>query len=706
MKIICTLLLVLFFSVNSYSQTGTYTWLHPKLTAERLNAININGVNIFVVGNAGVLMMSTNSGANWVFKKVNDTTFHDVFSIGNDVHIAGGSYDNRSIRHYSKSTNNGVTFTSLTQNTIVTPGDTLNLRAVYFTDANTGYIAGASGKMFRTTNGGLNWASVITGVTTTINKLYFPASGTGMTGFAIGGSGATAFFLKTINAGLNWTSTTLSANPTGSNATTMHFIDANTGYIAGGSSISPITTALKTTDGGASWTVFDIDALNPNIRYELFGVYVLNENLVYAAGANGNIIRTTDGGASWQKLFPESNLAYQSAYLTGMSFIGNTGYISGAGGTIIKVQDTSITFMYGEIMKHAYDVRFSKTDSLLGFVVGGGQRQSTGQTVYYALLDKTTNGGATWTPQILSSSNIILKGIEMIDNNNIWVCGDSGKVMRTTNSGNSWELINIGAIENLEDIRFKNASTGFIGGNGRIFRTTNGGANWTFSTFTGGTNVREMDITPNSTIVAGVNGAFTQRSTDNGVTWVSATVPNSNYPHNVYFLNDTLGWVCGLIANIARTTNGGISWTAQTSGIFAGSLDGGMHFWDVNNGAAWGLTGLVLRTTNGGVNWFKTYPFTQMGARNVYFANNNRGYITTDMGGLMSFTNLMTSIIQVSTETPNEFKLCQNYPNPFNPVTKIVFSIPPSGEARGVTDITLKIYDILGREITLLLMKN
>lgn len=48
---------------------------------------------------------------------------------------------------------------------------------------------------------------------------------------------------------------------------------------------------------------------------------------------------------------------------------------------------------------------------------------------------------------------------------------------------------------------------------------------------------------------------------------------------------------------------------------------------------------------------------------------------------------------------PSEFKLFQNYPNPFNPETIIEFSIPPVETTRQVVFTTLKIYDVLGREV-------
>ncbi|MBP3193746.1 T9SS type A sorting domain-containing protein [Natronogracilivirga saccharolytica] len=51
-------------------------------------------------------------------------------------------------------------------------------------------------------------------------------------------------------------------------------------------------------------------------------------------------------------------------------------------------------------------------------------------------------------------------------------------------------------------------------------------------------------------------------------------------------------------------------------------------------------------------------------------------------------------------ETPEGYVLEQNYPNPFNPDTQIRFEIPESGMA------TLKVYDMLGREVTTLVNEH
>ncbi|MCH7827890.1 MAG: putative Ig domain-containing protein, partial [Bacteroidetes bacterium] len=61
--------------------------------------------------------------------------------------------------------------------------------------------------------------------------------------------------------------------------------------------------------------------------------------------------------------------------------------------------------------------------------------------------------------------------------------------------------------------------------------------------------------------------------------------------------------------------------------------------------------------------------------------------------------NVITGIDDENT-IPNTFKLFQNYPNPFNPSTTISFQLS------GLSFVSLKIYDVLGREVNTLINKE
>jgi len=67
---------------------------------------------------------------------------------------------------------------------------------------------------------------------------------------------------------------------------------------------------------------------------------------------------------------------------------------------------------------------------------------------------------------------------------------------------------------------------------------------------------------------------------------------------------------------------------------------------------------------------------------------------------LVDLNNQASSVNRKDTRWPDRFELYQNYPNPFNPSTTITFTIAHYGL------VTLQIYDVLGREIAVLLNKE
>lgn len=82
-----------------------------------------------------------------------------------------------------------------------------------------------------------------------------------------------------------------------------------------------------------------------------------------------------------------------------------------------------------------------------------------------------------------------------------------------------------------------------------------------------------------------------------------------------------------------------------------------------------------------------------------YFPDTVRNIVVTDsLATRVDFTlhKIPSAAVQDERVAPERFQLFQNYPNPFNPVTTIEFEIPRA------SFVTLKIFDLLGREVATL----
>ncbi len=109
----------------------------------------------------------------------------------------------------------------------------------------------------------------------------------------------------------------------------------------------------------------------------------------------------------------------------------------------------------------------------------------------------------------------------------------------------------------------------------------------------------------------------------------------------------------------------------------------------VQNGSQWKLIG--------------RYFFSADTTQRVIISNagTTGSYVVADAIRLISY-DPATPVDEKINQVPSQFILNQNYPNPFNPSTTIKFDIPDAGAGLAISVVTLKVYDILGKEITTL----
>ena len=89
------------------------------------------------------------------------------------------------------------------------------------------------------------------------------------------------------------------------------------------------------------------------------------------------------------------------------------------------------------------------------------------------------------------------------------------------------------------------------------------------------------------------------------------------------------------------------------------------------------------------------YPYDKNGW------NQYLGYGRINAYKALEAARILTDINSINDlELPNNYTLEQNYPNPFNPSTTIKYSIPQQ------SNVTLKVFDVLGSEVTTLVNKQ
>lgn len=522
----------------------------------------------------------------------------------------------------------------------------LAIQAMCVGDDAKAHIVGTSGMMLRTDTDGSSWRGQQQGTTSRLNS----AAWTGPTAGVV--VGAAGLVMKTEDAGDSWASRTLGPN----DIYDVHFNGTSTGWLVGSAGF-----VRKTTDYGSSWL--------PQVSgttETLYAAAVASPLEAWACGANGTIIRTTDGGDTWAALSSGTTQTLNDIYFVDE----NRGWVVGTGGTVRITTDGGDTWSAqpSGITSTINAVRF--VDENTGWIVG-----ATGR------IRKTTNGGATWTAQT-TGTTLALYSVEMVDADTGWAVGGTttgSVVLRTSNGGTTWVSQDAGYRGTIRHVTARDAQTaGIVGDAGAMRRTFDGGATWETTGFWSASNYRAVDFATSnegwavgdSGVIAhthdggitwgaqqsggtsalydvdfvsgdkgwavGASGAI--RTTVSHTTWATQTSPVAVALRGVSFVDETTGWIVGASGTVLKTVDGGTNWVAQTSGVPGTVTLYGVKAIDAQRVYAWGSSGRFISTTDGGATWTSA-TITGVDLNTGFFVDAQTGWVAGGSGTVLKTVN-------------------------------------------------------------------
>jgi photosystem II stability/assembly factor-like uncharacterized protein len=506
-----------------------------------------------LVGTTTGMYVSTDNGATWTIVNTGlatPLTYNSLFVVGSTVYAAGTT-------GVTVSTDNGTTWTPINGTGL----PITDLQAVGTVGSNI-YVSTRLGPpygIWRSTNGGANWAQTSFSNGSPYNFSVIPNGGGGSNIFVSGGN-RPAF---STDRGTTWTLTGgrftedchwVSAIPNGSGGTNLfwaggsgvttsadngnHWLRANQGW-------SPDPHLIYSLASNATYLFaagfegvfrrllsdFPLNAvastpLNIGTTADLGGASFIDHNYGCVAGTGGTVRITTNGGQTWTA----SNTG-TTTDLSGIKLIGSVGFITGGGGLIcISTNNGGSWTPFTTGTTETFNGS-SFTSSTAGWAVGTNgtiyryngtnwTAQTTGTTIEFkGVAAVGTTGyavgaggtirrynGTTWVPQV-SGTAITFYGVSFVNDQIGYAAGASGTICKTTNGGTSWVPLNSGTSAAIRSIRATSLSGAFaVGDGGLLLQTSNGGTSWQPQSLGTSSNLAAIDVADGLGIIVGAGG--------------------------------------------------------------------------------------------------------------------------------------------------------------------------------------------------------
>jgi photosystem II stability/assembly factor-like uncharacterized protein len=329
-----------------------------------------------------------------------------------------------------------------------------------------------------------------------------------------------------------------------------------------------------------------------------------------------------------------------------------------------------------------------------------------------------------------------LTDVIMLNSVTAIVVGKGRSILRTTNTGRTWENLTIMLSSTVpwNCVSFLDTTCGIVGGDGGIRITSDGGRIWLWNSIPYFRKYSAVLYLAPGNIYVGADSGWIFHSLDSGKTWSSekisndpirslfiwqgpfiqslpiyALTPNSlftkmEFPSGEWKETALLflglgseafdgefcrgggpGYIVGVQGDlraaptVLRKSMSDTVWRSVSNGILRDGVFLGVSAPSEDVIYVCGTDGMIFKSTNGGDSWTDEIVPTTKNINAIYFYDESNGFVVGDSGVILYTSNGgLTNIDNQEDFLPIGFMLYQNYPNPFNPTTKIKFSIPTS----------------------------
>jgi len=473
--------------------------------------------------------------------------------------------------------------------------------AINPSDSSQLYSGTVGGKIFKSSDGGSNWALAAGLPEYAVNAIVLDQAHNG-TAYAAG----SATVYKTTDAGATWaavgagqisTSITGMAISNGPNPT-LYVTTSSAGV-------------YQSTSGGTTWTA--ISSGLPNYPY-LKNLTVNSSGGLFAT-ASGQLYRRLPGDTSWTLLSTGMSASESISTFAMDPLQQATLYAVTSSNVVYKTTNNGNSWSPVTPQWPVSDVEYISVSPL------------SSNTIFcfslYGGFSSSNDGGVTWT---VTSNNGLPSAdyfAYAVDPNNpqVQFAGGNGDLYRTTSGGATWSKVMKGLVAPpVSAMGFVHGTaTDILVGTGSgdaMYRSSDAGATWTSSAsgLPGFISVSAIAVRPGSEqiVYAGYNDlGGISRSSDGGNSWspVYTNLPSANNSVNNVAIAPSeptkMYLSCYGPQSVFRSGNGGDSWIAVGgSGLPANATPNSIAVDSLNSSVVYaGVSGKVYKSTDSGDSW-------------------------------------------------------------------------------------------------------